>query len=220
MQENVTLSCRKLVEVTGLTNAEFIEQYAGPGKVGLVGGKDLISRTIRFAQRHISPDHHSSQWAHAFIYSGKRIDQKHWVMESDLDIHRHHWRLGTQENRADKYFDEVSCSKITILDFNLSKEQELAVLSSGLDLIAGMTRYSVRELVGTLLAIRKPSLRSRENLLRREGSLYCSAMVQHCFAAAGISFMPGVTLKNTTPQDIWATPVAHTAYVLVRHKQT
>ena len=217
MHASPTLSpSRKLVEVTGLSNAEFIDRHAGPGRVGLVGGGDWLSRAIRFAQRHATDDHKSSQWAHAFLFSGKRTDGKHWVMESDLDIHRHHWRLGTQENRADKYYDNDKCAQIAILDFHLTPAQELAVINSGLDLVAGMTRYSVRELVGTLLALRKPALRSRDNLLQREGALYCSAMVQHCFAAADIAFMPGVTQKNTTPQDVFATPVAHTAYVLVR----
>jgi hypothetical protein len=91
------------------------------------------------------------------------------------------------------------------------------VMTEALELLSSLARYSLRELVGTLLALQRPTLRERENLLAREGSLYCSAMVQHCYASAGIEFVPGVKIKNTTPQDIAGTPLPHTAYVLVRH---
>jgi hypothetical protein len=60
-------------------------------------------------------------------------------------------------------------------------------------------------------------LRGRKNLLAREGALYCSAMVQHCYATVGVDFCGGgVNLKNTTPQDIAGTAVPHTVYAVMR----
>ena len=72
----------------------------------------------------------------------------------------------------------------------------------------------MRELVGTLFALRHPKLRGRQNLLARKKSLYCSAFVQFLFRRAGIDLAPGIHGKNTTPDDIWRTLVPHTSYLL------
>ena len=136
------------------------------------------------------------------------------MLESDLDATRRHVRLGVQENRTDKYFDEKAYPNLAILDFGLDAAQTQAVLTAALDLLARRSTYSLRELVGTLLALHRPSLRARENLLAREGALYCSALVQHCYAQGGVAFQSDVAPKNITPEDIAATPVPH-----VRHLQ-
>ena len=39
--------------VEGLTNREFFERYAAPGRVGLIGGPELLNRIIMRAQRHL-----------------------------------------------------------------------------------------------------------------------------------------------------------------------
>ena len=140
------------------------------------------------------------------------------MLESDLDLRHKQIRLGVQENRIDRYHDEESFPNLAILDFGLDEAQTQAVLTSGLDLLSGLSHYSLRELVGTLLAMRHTSLRRRRNLLESEGALYCSAMVQHCYAAAGIEFVPGVDRKNVTPHDIAACSHARTAHLLVRQR--
>ncbi|HYV28478.1 MAG TPA: hypothetical protein VFA77_13155, partial [Candidatus Eisenbacteria bacterium] len=86
----------------------------------------------------------------------------------------------------------------------------------GLELVASRVRYSLRELVGTLIALRHPELRERENKLARDSSFYCSAFVQHLFRKSGIDLAPGLDAKNTTPEDISRTPVPHTTYLLQR----
>ena len=60
---------------------------------------------------------------------------------------------------------------------------------------------------------------SRDNLLSQEGSVYCSAMVQHCFAAVGMQFANGLAIKNTMPEDIAATTLPHRRYELVRERK-
>jgi len=92
----------------------------------------------------------------------------------------------------------------------LSAEQTTAVMTSILDLLAGLATYSLREILGTLIALQRPTLRSRDNLLSREGAVFCSAMVQHCYQPIAIEFATGVSAKNTTPEDIAAT--AHQRY--------
>jgi hypothetical protein len=205
-----------IVEVKDISNQEFFARYASPGRVGLAGGSALIDRAIRKMQRALSETRERSAWSHAFLCSGQRLDGHPWVLESDLEIHRKQIRLGVQENRAAKYADETAYPNLAILDFGLSEEQVRLVMTEGLELLSGLARYSLRELVGTLLAMQTPTLRQRENLLAREGSLYCSALVQHCYSKVGIEFCSGVMTKNTTPHDIAVTPVPHTAYVLLR----
>ena len=176
--------------VTGLSNREFLERYAQAGRVGLCGGATRVDIAIRRAQRHLDGDGRWSDWSHVFLFQGTRADGRHWVVESDIQIHRKHIQLGAQENRI--------------------------LLREALELVAGHERYSLRELLGTLLALRKPELRAKENLLARERCAYCSAFVQRLFLQIGMDLVPGVTGKHTTPEDFFRTPVPHVKYALLR----
>jgi len=198
------------------SNERFLHSHAAPGRIGLAGGNALIDRGIRKAQRLLTADTAGSAWSHAFLIGEQRSDGQWWVLESDLDLRHKQIRLGAQENRLAKYFDAAQWPNLAVLDFGLDAAQSQRVLAAALDLLANSTRYSLREIVGTALALARPSLRSRENLLAQEGSLYCSAFVQHCYAAADVAFAPGVTAKNTTPHDIARTAHAHTAHYLLR----
>ena len=206
----------EIVPVTGLSNQEFLEKYARPGCIGLTGGVSLIDRVIRRAERHVGTEKQWSQWSHALLFQGRRLDGHHWVIESDLQVIRKHISLGVQENRVTKYHDEKLYSWIAVLDFNLSEDQTSRLLREGLDLVANRTRYSLRELMGTLIALHKPHLRGEDNVMAREKSLYCSAFVQHVFRQIGIDLAPGIHEKNTAPEDISRTLVPHVTHVLQR----
>ena len=41
------------IVVSGLSNREFIERHAQPGRVGLCGGTTKVDLAIRHAQRHL-----------------------------------------------------------------------------------------------------------------------------------------------------------------------
>jgi len=204
------------VVIEGLTNEEFFERYARPGRVGLIGGPELINRLIGRAQRHLDEGREWSRWSHAFLFQGRRHDGHHWLIESDLEIKRKHIRLGVQENRAEKYFDDQKTTAIAVLDFGLSPEQEQRVLAGALELVAAGTRYSLREIAGTAWALRHPEWRPRENLLAREQAFYCSAFVSHVFGAAGIELAPDVATKNTAPEDLARTSVPHAQWMMTR----
>jgi hypothetical protein len=206
----------QIIEISGLTNEEFFARHAAPGRVGLVGGNTPIDRAICRAQRHVDDDKNWSCWSHAFLIQGPRLDGHHWVIESDLDIHRKHIRLGVQENRITKFFDEKLYSTMAVLDFGLNAAQTKGVLCEGLNLVADRTRYSLRELLGTLLVLRKQTLRGQANPLAREKSFFCSAFVQHLFRAAGLDLVPGLDVKHTTPEDLARSAVPHTTYLLKR----
>jgi len=204
------------VVLTGLANREFLERYARPGRIGLSGGVTLIDKAICRAERHIHSKKKWGAWSHAFLFQGERHDGHHWVIESDLQFHRRHISLGVQENRVSKYFDEKLYTTLAVLDFGLTEPQTSCLLREGLELVATRARYSLRELLGTLIALRHPELRNRDNLLSRERSMYCSAFVQHLFRKAGFELAPGVVGKNTTPEDIAQTSVPHVTYLLIR----
>ena len=204
------------VVVTDLSNREFLELYAQPGRIGLSGGITLIDKAICRAERHLDEREQWGSWSHAFLFQGQRPDGHHWVIESDLQVHRKHIQLGVQENRVSKYFDETLYTTLAVLDLGLAEAQVAGLLREGLELVANRARYSLRELFGTFIALKRPGLRSRENLLARESSLYCSALVQHLFRKAGLDLAPGVDLKNTTPEDIARTAVPHITYLLQR----
>jgi hypothetical protein len=211
-----TATEEQTVVVTGLSNREFLELYAQPGRVGLSGGITLIDKAICRAERHLDEHAQWGAWSHAFLFQGQRPDGHHWVIESDLQVHRKHIQLGVQENRVSKYFDEGFYTSLAVLDFGLAETQIACLLREGLELVANRARYSLRELFGTLIALHRPDLRSRQNLLARESSLYCSALVKHLFRQAGLDLAPGVDLKNTTPEDIARTAFPHVTYLLQR----
>jgi hypothetical protein len=199
-----------------LSNREFLERHAQPGCVGLSSGTTLADRIIVRAQRHLDDQGRPGSWSHAFFFQGVRPDRHHWIIESDLQLHRKHIQFGVQENRIAKYFDESLYTTLAVLDFGLADPQVDALVREGLELVAARTRYSLRELVGTYLALHRPELRGRENLLARDRSLFCSAFIQHLFRKAGIDLAPGLDIKNTTPEDLSRTPVPHITYLLQR----
>ncbi len=206
----------EVITLRDISNAEFFAKHAAPGRIGLVGGATLIDRAIRRAERHVCDDGKWSNWSHAFIFGERRSDGHIWVIESDLQAAHKHIRFGVQENRITKYFDERLYAAAAIIDLDLSEQHKTALISAGLDMVANATRYSVRELFGTLIALRAQGLRSAENKLSREKSFYCSALVQHLFCGIKIDLTPGVHAKHTTPEDIFRTPVAKTTYLLHR----
>jgi len=205
-----------VITLRDISNEEFFLKHAAPGRIGLTGGDTLIDRAIRRAERHVCDDGKWSSWSHAFIFGEKRSDGHIWVIESDLQTARKHIRLGVQENRLTKYFDEEMYGMAAILDFGLSPEQTKALISAGLEMVSDATRYSVRELFGTLFALRAKALRSKENRLSRDKSIYCSALVQHLFSSISLDLTPGIHAKHTTPEDIFQTALPHTRYVLHR----
>jgi hypothetical protein len=211
-------SQNETILLTGLSNREFLERYACSGRIGLSGGITLVDKAICRAERHIHGKKKWGAWSHAFLFEGERHDGHHWVIESDLQFHRRHISLGVQENRVSKYFDEKLYATLAVLDFGLTEAQTSCLLREGLELVATRARYSLRELLGTLIALRHPELRGRDNLLARERSMYCSAFVQHLFRKAGLELAPGVVGKNTTPEDIAQTSVPHVTYLLLREQ--
>lgn len=211
-----TLTANRVITVANLSNREFLETHARPGSIGLIGGATLIDRAIRHAERHVDPEKRGSEWSHALVFGERRPDGHLWVIESDLAIQRKHIRLGVQENRVEKYFDEAAVPSLAILDFHLDPAQVQAVLRESLELLANHTRYSLREILGTLVTLRQPEKRAAGNPLARENSYYCSAFVRQVFHRAGIDLTPGLDPKQTSPEDLARTPVSHTTYLLLR----
>src|ERR1700759_4490715 len=100
---NGPLEMNQTVVIRGISNREFLEQYARPGRVGLSGGTTFIDKAIIRAERRGVTTDTPCAWSHAFVFQGTRHDGHHWVIESDLQIHRKHIQLGVQENRMAKY---------------------------------------------------------------------------------------------------------------------
>jgi hypothetical protein len=211
-----TILQNETIRLSNLSNEEFLKLHARPGRIGLSGGLTLIDKAICRAERHLDPQERWGLWSHAFIFQGLRADGHHWVIESDLQVHHKHIQLGVQENRVTKYYDEELYTNLAILDFGLNDTHIATLLREGLEHVATRAKYSVRELFGTLLALRRQELRSRANVMARESSMYCSAFVQHLFRKLSIELAPGIDSKNTTPEDIWRSAIPHTTYLLLR----
>jgi len=199
-----------------LSNREFLQRHARPGRIGLTTGTTLADRAVARAQRHLDKDGKWGCWSHAFIFEGVRVDGQHWIIESDLQFQKKHLRLGVQENRLSKFFDEKLYTTLAILDFGLTEEQTNRLIREGLDLVAGRAQYSLRELLGTLLALRNPRLRGRENLLARNECFFCSAFVVHLFRKVRVDLASGLDSKHVTPADLARSSVPHTTFLLKR----
>lgn len=197
------------------SNAEFLQRYAAPGRVGLVGLHSFVDRRIRRSQRRLHPDRLWSLWSHAFLFEGERLDGRHWLLESDLSFSGHFLRLGVQENRIDKYFEAEEAPALAVLDFGLDAGQARQVIGAGLDLLGSGTRYSIPKVLGSYVALRRREL-GRTFTRADERSLYCSAFVVHCFAAAGLDLVPGVPADNALPELLASSPVPHRTWLLHR----
>jgi hypothetical protein len=208
---------RQVVQIPAtVSNRDFLASYAQPGLVGLACGTTVVDRAIARAERHIDGGHCWGQWTHAFVFSERRSDGHLWIVESDLDIGKKRVQFGVQENRSGKYDDHSLYSSLAVLDFNLTEDLIQRVIGGALNLLAERTRYSLRELIGTWIALKRPALRERGNILARDHCFYCSAFVQYLYHQAGIGLTCGLDVKNTTPEDIARSPRPHTAYVLQR----
>jgi hypothetical protein len=207
------------ITVTGLSNAEFFDQHACAGRIGLVGGALPGNRFIGRAQRHLIEGKEWSRWSHVFLFQGRRADGHHWIIESDLDVRRRHIRLGVQENRIEKYHADAEYPFVAVMDVGLAAGRELDVVAHALGLVADGARYSIRELLGTVWAMRRPGGQERDNVLAQEKSFYCSAFVRHVFGCAAVELNPSLAVKNTTPEDIWRVAVPHTKWLLEREQK-
>jgi hypothetical protein len=202
--------------IKGLSNREFIESYAKPACIGLVGADTPIDNSIKKMQKYITSDGKGSLWSHAFLYSSKRHDGQWWIIESDLEFHRKQIKLGVQENRAEKYFDETYFPNLAILDFNLNDEQQTVILGEALNLVHSKTEYSIREVFGALYTLLKKENRSAENVMAQDNALFCSATVQHCYSKINLKLAEEIALKQLAPEDIASTKQPHHQYRLLR----
>lgn len=203
--------------IESLSNRDFIETYAKPGCIGLVGADTPIDNSIKKMQKYITADGKSSLWSHAFLFTGLREDGHWWIIESDLEFHAKQIKLGVQENRAAKYFDKKTFPNLAILNFNLDEDKQKSVIGEGLNLVANHTEYSIREVFGALFTLLKKEDRQTNNKMARENSLFCSAMVQHCYNVVKLNLTEGVDMKQLAPEDIAATKIHHTQYRVIRH---
>lgn len=199
-----------------MTNEEFFEKHAGDGMVGLIGGTYFIDDTIKKVQRRITPDKKNSPFSHAFIIGEKRKDGKRWIIESDLEFHTRQMKIGVQENRIDKYFNEETFPNVAVLDFKMSREHTDLILKESLELVANRAAYSIREALGILISFGNDVKRKTENKFSRENAFVCSTFVQHLYARTGIHFCRGVSLSNITPDDIFNTQHPCKKEVLIR----
>jgi hypothetical protein len=199
-----------------MSNEAFINEHAANGLVGLVGGNAPIDKAIRSVQNKVFDSPIAGLWSHAFMFSERRADDFWWLLESDLDYGLKRMRIGVQENRASKYYDENLYPNIAILDFGLTPQQTKAILTKGFNLLFHGAKYSIREVLGTFLTVKSRKLRSKENILAQDKSFYCSALVQHCYEGVSIQFQENINSKNITPFDIANTEIHHKSYQLIR----
>lgn len=203
----------ELIVVEKLSNLEFFERFAAPGRIGLVGGPQPIDAAIRVAQKKQRLDLSRSLYSHAFFCEGQRVDGWHWVLESDIDFAPERVQIGVQESRIDKYESVVDYPHVAVLDFRILSEDANRMTALGLELLAKRTRYSLRDIADIWLGLHHPQIRGRSRSSRDEKrALVCSAFVQHLCRSIGLDLAPDVATKLTTPEDIVQTSVPHVRY--------
>ena len=124
----MTTSTHQLIDLQGLSNQQFFDRLAAPGRVGLVGTAHWLDSGIKRAQKPVRGDRAKSLWSHAFLFEGTRLDQHQWILESDLDMGSRSVRFGVQENRISKYHDEETYPCVAVIDFKLTPQQADVVL--------------------------------------------------------------------------------------------
>lgn len=191
--------------------AFFVSNY-GRGRVALVGASDLIGEAVRGGQRDLTPDGESSLWSHVFILGEMRPDRRGsgdstgrspYIFESDIHIDLLHPQIrnGAQENWVGKWCKD-DIEHAAILDYDLTKSDQDAVLGIALQLCDEQVRYPIQELVGTWLAL-ITRRQWQPNPLDDPHAMYCSAFVRYCYEQAGRDFLGSeVAVSNTSPEHI------------------
>jgi hypothetical protein len=202
-------------EIVGISREEFWKRYARKGAVGLVGGTSWIHRAICEAQALVTPDKKPSLWAHAFLFTGKRVDGYDWIAESDITVKLSQWEVvnGAQESRIDKYYGMEKALHCAVLDFGLSDSDADKVVQKAFEMIAKKIMYPISGLFGTFFAYLFGTEKWR-NLWNTKHALYCSAFVQEAYREVGIDFARDVATTNTGPEHLWQTKVPHKTYLL------
>lgn len=180
-----------------------------------MGAETAIDRAIRRAQRNLVPGGLDSLWSHAFIFQGNRIDDRAWVLESDIDPSGGYLRFGVQENRIEKYADEKVYVNLAVLDFDLTEDQAKRVVAAGLDFVSKGTRYAIGGLLKTYWAILREGLGEE----KRKDSTFCSSFVRALYRHVGIDLVPKVAVRHTAPEHLFQTPVRHARHELIRKKE-
>lgn len=182
----------------------FWQAHAQPGSVGLIGIRFLPVRIIEKGQAPLTTDGQNSRWVHAFIFQRER-DGIPWIYESDVGIPRRgfiHWTPGAKEDPVTKWSGE-RITNACVLTANLNDEQVEAALRHARELISKGTRYRLRELIGTWLAIRGNRM-ERENVWHTRDALHCGGFVRACLLAADVEPIgPEVAMRNTAPELLY-----------------
>ena len=199
-----------------MKNQEFFEKFAGSGKVGLVGGSHFIDQGIKKVQKKITFNNKPSLFSHVFLVGEKRIDGKWWIIESDLEFHTKQIKLGVQENRIEKYYDEKMFPNVALLDFKLDKNKKEVIIKEALEIVSQRAEYSMREILGVLFSFSNKNERQKENRFKKQNSFICSTFVQHCYSKIDFNLNPSVSAKNITPEDIFQTKLTHELHKLIR----
>ena len=195
-----------------MENAEFLTAHGKPGCIGLVGGTAAVDKAIRYVQKGLTGTGKPSRWSHVFVFEGKRVDDRIWVLESDLDVRAGMTRFGVQENRIEKYAVAKEYPNLAVLDFGLTRAEAQKVLSLGLDFMSQGTRYAVGGIVKTYAAI----LRKQFWKQKQKDSTFCSSFVRTLYHAVDRDLSPGIAVRHTTPEHLFQTEVPHQRHELVR----
>ncbi|MFH1010575.1 MAG: hypothetical protein V1784_05010 [bacterium] len=180
---------------------QFWQTHAQPGRVGLIGIRFFLARLVEKGQARLTADRSASKWAHAFIFQQSR-DGIPWIYESDMGFMQYglfRWAPGAQENSILKW-SGPRILRACVLDAGLNERQVEKALEHARELIRHGTKYRLRELLGTWIAMRRGHL-ERESFLHAGTALHCGAFVRACLLAADVDpFGPNIAVSNTAPE--------------------
>lgn len=186
------------------TNPElvnFFKQCYAPARVCLVGASD-IAQIVRHGQSPLN-NGQPSKWSHAFIFGdieGGQIE----IYESEFGIGFAplSLRKGAQKSSLTKWCSN-KIEHATVLDFKLSPEKQIQVMSVAERLVKEGLRYPAMGVVGTWIAMHTGTM-NKQNPLCLGSSMYCSSFVRFCYQEADVDFLPynSPHISNTAPEHI------------------
>jgi hypothetical protein len=183
---------------------EFWQAHARPGHIGLVGIRFFLARLVEKGQARLTADGQPSEWAHAFLFQPPR-DGIPWIYESDMGFMQYglfRWAPRAQENSVVKWSGH-RILRACVLDAGLSEGQVEAALSEARELISRGTKYRLREMLGTWIALERGHL-EKETLFHTRNALHCGAFVRACLLVAGVDpFGRGIAVSNTAPELLY-----------------
>ena len=181
----------------------------GLAAIGLLGQRDLVGVTLRWAQAVLRWDLRPSLWSHAFLVVeptdaaalGEARIREVPLVERTGAFPRPE-RNAVSDGRLNLYEDPRVDANVALLAIEMSAEDARKVTDQALNPNRDRIRYNLWEILGVWETYLW-SADTKPNPLRQGFPICASAFIEYAFEAIALDLSPGASERNSAPEHLW-----------------